>query len=76
MVIVREDDTAALTHTELLEQDGPYTVIRSAGGKCDALSDGPPWRCSIYPDRPNGCKVDLIPGDAGCIYVRGLLGID
>jgi len=59
--------------------DGWRSMARvpgSCGGtQCAALGgDGPPWRCTIYEDRPQPCR-ELQMGSRDCLGARDALGL-
>jgi Fe-S-cluster containining protein len=68
-----------LPHLVRVSADGWRDLRRvpsptGCGTRCAALTGGPPYRCSVYEDRPAACS-ELEPGSEACRFARARVGL-
>lgn len=67
-------ERAARLGLPLVEDDGSRLKLRrTPEGRCAALA-GPPYACTIYPDRPRACR-DFPVGGEACLEARRRVGL-
>lgn len=73
LVPVVPTDPMHSSHPEWVVQDGWGFHLPRPHGKCVALkgtgTDGEPWRCRAYEDRPHHCR-DFDVGSSACLEAR------
>lgn len=76
LVPVEEDEPIRQVAPEILVHDAHGTHVPRPQGKCAALSssEGPPWLCSVYSDRPQACRSFTLDGPH-CLTARQRVGL-
>ena len=67
-------DGVTQTHQELVEEHEGRRRLKRVGERCIALSPSEPFRCQIYPDRPQTCR-DFERGGEHCLTARRRVGL-
>jgi hypothetical protein len=76
-VELRARDGLRKKHPELVQEDRWGVFVPRPNGKCLALvgaGASPPYRCSVYPDRPRACAEFEI-GSSACLLARRRAGV-
>lgn len=76
LVQVGPREPLARARPDLLARTAAGLHLPRPGGLCAALArePGPPWRCTVYPDRPTACRDFAVAGDA-CLEARRRVGL-